>query len=133
MSVARRIPPRTAESLRQSEFTTNPDGASAQTTTIRQQYLSEQAAHGDDGEESFSVISNTVTPSDTLLFDANFNVTGSTGQQSAQKFFSNNSSSGCFSRSIAAAHGLLATITDGAGCEDGDDGHDHDRGHDSSD
>ncbi|HZR27828.1 MAG TPA: peptide-N4-asparagine amidase [Terriglobales bacterium] len=99
-------------------FITNPDGTSAQTTTIRQQYLGEQAAHGDEGEETFSVISNTVTPSDTLLFDASFNVIGNQGQQSAQKFFSNNSSSGCFSRSITAAKGVLTAITDGAGCED---------------
>ncbi len=108
-------------------FITNPDGTSAQTTTIRQQYLSEQAARGEDGEESFSVISNTATPSDTLLFDAHFNITGSQGQQSAQKFFSNNSTGGCFSRSITAAKGLLTAITDGAGCEDRDDDHAHDR------
>ncbi len=106
-------------------FVVNPDGTQAQTTTIRQQFLGEQAARGDDGEESFSVVSNTVTPSDTLLFDANGNFTGSQGQQSKQSFFSNSSNDGCFSRTIAAASGLLTSVTDGIGCEDGD--HDRDR------
>jgi hypothetical protein len=72
--------------------------------------------HRDGGQDSFSIVSNTVTPSDTLLFDANFNITGSKGQQNTQEFFSNDSSSGCFSRKITAATGVLTSITDGALC-----------------
>jgi hypothetical protein len=99
-------------------FNVNADGSGgSQTTTIRQQFLNAATQHG-DGRDSFSVVSNTVTPSDTLLFDANFNITGSTGQQSAQEFFSNDSSNGCFSRKITASAGLLTTITDGALCHD---------------
>jgi hypothetical protein len=101
-------------------FSVNPDGTSQQTTTIRQQFQSVAVRHGDDGEDSFSVVSNTVTPSDTLLFDANFNITGSKGQQSAQDFFSNDSASGCFSRKITASAGLLTSITDGDRCKKGD-------------
>jgi hypothetical protein len=101
-------------------FSVNPDGTGQQTTTIRQQFQSAAVLRGDDGEDSFSVVSNTVTPSDTLLFDANFNITGSTGQQSAQDFFSNDSASGCFSRKITASAGLLTSITDGALCKKGD-------------
>ncbi|MGC2745193.1 MAG: peptide-N4-asparagine amidase [Candidatus Angelobacter sp.] len=97
-------------------FSVNPDGTGQQTTTIRQQFQSAAVQHGDDGRDSFSVVSNTVTPSDTLLFDSNFNITGSTGQQSAQDFFSNDSVSGCFSRQITASAGLLTSITDGALC-----------------
>jgi len=105
-------------------FNVNADGSGgSQTTKIRQQFLSAATQHGDGGD-SFSVVSNTVTPSDTLLFDANFNITGSTSQQSAQEFFSNDSSNGCFSRKITASAGLLTAITDGAGCrkhdKDGD-------------
>jgi hypothetical protein len=70
------------------------------------------------------VVSNTVTPSDTLLFDANFNITGSTGQQSTQKFLSHDSATGCFSRAISAAAGLLTSITDGKSCND-DGNRDH--------
>jgi hypothetical protein len=106
-------------------FNVNADGTGgSQTTTIRQQFLSAATQPGEDGRDSFSVVSNTVTPSDTLLFDANFNITGSTGQQSTQEFFANDSSSGCFSRKITASVGLLTAITDGAGCrrddKDGD-------------
>jgi hypothetical protein len=98
-------------------FSVNPDGSGQQTTTIRQQFQSAAVQHGDGGPASFSVVSNTVTPSDTLLFDSNFNITGSTGQQSTQDFFSNDSVSGCFSRQIAASAGLLTSITDGALCK----------------
>jgi hypothetical protein len=101
-------------------FSVNPDGTGQQTTTIRQQFQSAAVQHGDDGEDSFSVVSNTVTPSDTLLFDANFNITGSRGQQSAQDFFSNDSANGCFSRKITASAGLLTSVTDGDLCKKGD-------------
>jgi hypothetical protein len=101
-------------------FIINPDGTGAQTTTIKQQFLSKRTSRGDDGEDAFSIVSNTVTPSDTLLFDASFNITGSTGQQNTQAFFSDDSVGGCFSRTITAATGLLTSITDGKGCEDDD-------------
>jgi hypothetical protein len=97
-------------------FTINPDGSGAQTTSIKQQFLSASAEKG-DGQNSFSVVSNTVTPSDTLLFDANFNITGSTGQKSAQQFFSRDSENGCFSRTITASAGILTAITNGKGCD----------------
>src|SRR5215472_5854816 len=99
-------------------FIVNPDGSGSQTTTINQQFVNVQAGRGNDGEDTFSVVSNTVTPSDTLLFDANFNITGSTGQQNTQTFFSKDSAGGCFSRTITAAAGLLTGITDGKGCDD---------------
>jgi len=99
-------------------FIVNPDGSGSQTTTIQQQFVNLRAGRGNDGEDTFSVVSNTVTPSDTLLFDANFNITGSTGQQNTQTFFSKDSAGGCFSRTITAAAGLLTGITDGKGCDD---------------
>lgn len=103
-------------------FAVNADGSGgSQTTTIRQQFLSAATQQG-HGPDSFSVVSNTVTPSDTLLFDANFNITGTTGQQSAQDFFSNDSANGCFNRKITASAGLLTSVTDGALCK-GDDKH----------
>ncbi|HZS26049.1 MAG TPA: peptide-N4-asparagine amidase [Candidatus Angelobacter sp.] len=98
-------------------FQVNADGSGgSQTTTVRQQFLSVAAQHG-HGLDSFSVVSNTVTPSDTLLFDANFNITGSSGQQSTQDFFSHDSVNGCFNRKITASAGLLTSVTDGALCK----------------
>jgi hypothetical protein len=99
-------------------FAINPDGTGSQTTTIRQQFLSAATQHG-HGDDSFSIVSNTVTPSDTLLFDANFNITGSTGQQNSQDFFSDSSADGCFNRKITASAGLLTSVTDGALCPKG--------------
>lgn len=99
-------------------FAVNPDGTGSQTTTIRQQFLSAATQHG-HGDDSFSIVSNTVAPSDTLLFDANFNITGSTGQQSSQDFFSESSADGCFNRKITASAGLLTSVTDGALCAKG--------------
>jgi peptide N-acetyl-beta-D-glucosaminyl asparaginase amidase A len=99
-------------------FAINPDGTGSQTTTIRQQFLSAATQHG-HGDDSFSIVSNTVAPSDTLLFDANFNITGSTGQQNSQNFFSDSSADGCFNRKITASAGLLTSVTDGALCPKG--------------
>ena len=99
-------------------FIVNSDGSGgSQTTTIKQQYLSAESGHGGPGADSFRVIANTVTPSDTLLFDANFNITGSTGQQNTQTYFTRDSTGGCFSRTITAAVGVLTSISDGNGCE----------------
>ena len=99
-------------------FIVNADGSGgSQTTTIKQQFLSTEAGHGADGKDTFRIVSNTVTPSDTLLFDANFNVTGSSGQQSTQTFFSHDSTGGCFTRTITAAAGLLTSVSDGKSCD----------------
>jgi hypothetical protein len=98
-------------------FLVNPDGTGSQTTTINQQYMSTESGHGGLGADSFRSISNTVTPSDTLLFDASFHITGNTGQQNAQTYFAHDSTGGCFSRTITAATGVLTGISDGNGCQ----------------
>jgi hypothetical protein len=98
-------------------FVVNPDGSGSQTTTIKQQYLSAESGHGGPGADSFRTVSNTVTPSDTLLFDANGNITGTTGQQSTQTYFTKDETGGCFNRTITAAAGVLTAISDGKGCE----------------
>jgi Peptide N-acetyl-beta-D-glucosaminyl asparaginase amidase A len=99
-------------------FTVNSDGTGgSQTTNINQQYLSNESTHGFQRGDTFRSISNTVTPSDTLLFDANFNVSGNTGQQNAQTYISNDSTTGCFSRTITAAAGVLTSVVDGQACQ----------------
>jgi hypothetical protein len=105
-------------------FTVNPDGSGSQATTIQQAYNSREDIKGGEGAPFFSVVSNSVSPSDTLLFDASFNITGSQGQANTQKFFSADSTGACFSRTIAAAGGVLTAVTDGVGC-DGGKGRDH--------
>jgi hypothetical protein len=85
-------------------------------TTINQYYERDQQARHNGQVTTFSVTRNRVTPTDTLLFDAGGNVTGNTGQASAQDYFTSNSTGYCYSRNITAATGLLTTITDGQGC-----------------
>ncbi|HEY6248582.1 MAG TPA: peptide-N4-asparagine amidase, partial [Candidatus Angelobacter sp.] len=101
-------------------FVVNPDGSGSQTTTIQQAFNKREVSPGDDGH-NFSVVSNSVSPSDTLLFDSSFNITGHQNQGSTQRYFSKDSEGGCFSRTITAASGLLTNITDGVGCKDRDD------------
>lgn len=103
-------------------FIVNPDGSGSQTTTIQQAYNKREVAPGDDGG-SFSVVSNSVSPTDTLLFDSSFNITGHQNQSSTQRYFTKDSAGDCFSRTITAANGLLTTIADGVGCKDKDDRH----------
>jgi Peptide N-acetyl-beta-D-glucosaminyl asparaginase amidase A len=98
-------------------FNVNSDGSGgSQTTNITQQYLSNESSHGYQGGDTVRSISNMVTPSDTLLFDANFNVSGNTGQQNAQTYISHDSTVGCFSRTITADTGVLTSVVDGQGC-----------------
>ena len=62
------------------------------------------------------IVTNHVAPSDTLNFNASGVFTGSTGQISAQQYFSADSQGNCFSRDLTAAGGLLTSVVDGLGC-----------------
>jgi Peptide N-acetyl-beta-D-glucosaminyl asparaginase amidase A len=98
-------------------FNVNSDGSGgSQTTTINQQYLSDESGHGGPGADIFRSISNTVTPTDTELFDANFNLITRINQKSAQTYFSHETTGGCFSRTITADGGVLTSVADGNGC-----------------
>lgn len=100
-------------------FIVNPDGSGSQTTTIQQAYVKKEVAPGEDGR-ILTIVSNSASPTDTLLFDSSFRITGHQDQASTQRYFTTDSNGNCFSRSIAAANGLLTNITDGVGCEDRD-------------
>ena len=91
----------------------NPDGSVNQTTTIAQTYK-QALTRTDNGSTTFSsVVSNTVTPSDTLEFDSSFNLIGNTGQSSTQQYTSSDSTGNCYSRTLTAASGLLSSVTKG--------------------
>jgi Peptide N-acetyl-beta-D-glucosaminyl asparaginase amidase A len=98
-------------------FVINPDGSGFQTTTIQQAYKNKKVITANGGPASFSSVSNSVSPSDTLLFDSSFNITGSQNQANTQQYVSRDSSGACFSRTISAANGVLTSITDGVGCK----------------
>ncbi len=93
----------------------NPDGSVSQTTTLTQAY---ESAEQDtvNGAASFSrVISDVVTPADTLVFHSDGSVTNQ-NQSNAQEYFIQDSTGYCFSRSIAASGGVLTSVTNGVGC-----------------
>lgn len=98
-------------------FVVNPDGSGSQATTIQQAYNNKTVVTNSGGPASFSSVSNSVSPSDTLLFDSSFNITGFQNQANTQKYVSRDSSGACFSRTITAASGVLTGITDGVGCK----------------
>jgi hypothetical protein len=80
------------------------------TTKIRQAYDRTDALSRDDEGEFSSVVSNSGEWTD------DFPTT--TIQSGAQRYFSADSDGHCYSRSLAAAAGVLTSITDRSGCED---------------
>jgi hypothetical protein len=97
-------------------FTVNADGTQAQTTSIDQRFERSDTSLGGGGLVDFRIVSNHVAPTDTLNFDASGVFTGSTGQASAQQFFSADSRGNCFSRDLTAAGGLVTAVVDGHEC-----------------
>jgi hypothetical protein len=94
----------------------NPDGSGTQATTIDQYYERDEETRHNGQATFFSLVQNRVTPTDTLDFDASFNITGNQNQKSAQNYFSSNSTGYCYSRSITANTGVLTSVTNGQGC-----------------
>jgi Peptide N-acetyl-beta-D-glucosaminyl asparaginase amidase A len=96
---------------------TNPDGSFSATTTINQSYQN-ALTRRDNGETSFwSVVSNTVSPSDTLEFNSSGSVTGNTGQANTQTYKTKDSTGYCYSRTLTAAGGVLTGVVKGQGCD----------------
>jgi hypothetical protein len=95
---------------------TNPDGSFNVSTTINQLYQN-ALTRSDNSRTSFwSVVSNTVSPSDTLEFDSSGNVTGNTGQANTQTYNTKDSTGYCYSRTLTAAGGVLTGVVKGQGC-----------------
>jgi hypothetical protein len=112
-SVAQHWPLRVDYSL-----VTNADTTINQATTINQSYQN-AVTRSDNGVTSFwSVVSNTVSPSDTLEFDSSFNVLGNTGQANTQTYNTKDSTGYCYSRTLTAAGGVLTGVVKGQGCSD---------------
>jgi hypothetical protein len=89
------------------------DGSFTQTTSVDQSFESEE-------ERGHSRVSNNVTGTDTLLFDASGAVAGFRDRESTQSYSSRSHDDPCYNRSITAVDGLLTSITDRRGCGHGD-------------
>jgi hypothetical protein len=53
---------------------------------------------------------------DTLMFDPDGNLTGTSGQQATQSYLYKDSFARCYSRTVDAADGAVTSVDDGAGC-----------------
>ena len=95
------------------------DGSAAQTTAI-EQGLNRTVEVGIAGYEPRSAsLAQSMTTTDTLLFDAGGNATGRTAQSSEQSYVYSDPYGACYSRTITTASGALTAVEDGVGCPDG--------------
>jgi hypothetical protein len=97
------------------DFVVNDDGSFAQTTTYDQHSTSQEVRAG-KGLPFRASLDDHAASVDTLLFDASGALTGFADRKSSQDYFSLATGAGCYSRSITAQDGNLATVTDGSGC-----------------
>ncbi|MGC2246961.1 MAG: peptide-N4-asparagine amidase [Terriglobales bacterium] len=94
----------------------NPDGSGTQTTTVNQNYSVQAKGTLNGNVVSFSVLNNSVTPTDALEFNSSFQITGNENQSSAQNYYDYDISGYCYSKSLTAANNILTSISSGQGC-----------------
>jgi hypothetical protein len=94
----------------------NPDGSGTQTTTVNQDYYVQDEATLNGAVVAFSELNNQVTPTDTLVFNSNGEITGNENQSSAQTYYTYDMTGYCYSKSLTVANNILTGITTGQGC-----------------
>jgi hypothetical protein len=100
-------------------FVEYPDGNFAQKTKISQKYESTETEKANGVPIYYSMVTNAVAPTDTLLVNSSFEITGNEDQSSSQDYFSFDTINGCYSRSLTEANNVLTGVTNGAGCTHG--------------
>ena len=94
------------------------DGSFTLATVAHQDYA-KRSEHQLFGITLYSAkVNNTVDSADTLDFDASENVTGHTGQQSAQTFAFQDSLGGCYRSDVGTTSGAVSSYDSGKGCPD---------------
>ncbi len=97
-------------------YVVNPDGSSSQATTV-DQYLSERDNRNPAHMSArFFDLDYHDQAADTLMFDPDGNLTGTSGQQATQSYLYKDSYARCYSRTVDAVAGAVTAVTDGAGC-----------------
>lgn len=100
-------------------FYVSSDGSAAQVTSV-DQGLNRTDGIGIDGYTPRQAsLAQTMSTTDTLLFDASGNATGRTDQRSQQSYSYVDPFGACYDRSITTASGALTAFSDGAACPDG--------------
>lgn len=97
-------------------FLANDDGSGSQTTSIDQEYNSQEALGGNAVDSGLSRVSNTVKTADTLLFNASGAVTGFQDRDSSQTYIARGSGGACYSKSVTSANGVVTGVVSGQGC-----------------
>jgi Peptide N-acetyl-beta-D-glucosaminyl asparaginase amidase A len=97
-------------------FMANPDGTFTQTATIGQKDRIDIAQQVNRFRAYESSLKNEVNATDTLTFDANFNVTASTGSKTTQTYRFQDSFGRCYDRTLTAADHVLTKVSGGQGC-----------------
>ena len=95
------------------------DGSFSAASTLHQGY-DKHSAHRLFGITLYAAsVHNAVDTADTLDFDASGNLTGHSGQQSAQTFTFRDSLGGCYRSDVGTANGVVTSYDSGKGCPDG--------------
>jgi hypothetical protein len=91
-------------------YTVNTNGTSQQLTTLRQGYSVSTVDSPGHGPATWSFVSNTVAPKDTLHFDSSGNFLNFSNNASSQVYQSGDSAGACYGRLVASRS--LVVITD---------------------
>lgn len=83
-------------------YTVNTNGTSQQQTTVRQGYVVSTSTVSPHGPSTWSYVSNTVAPKDTLHFDSSGNFIGFSGNASSQTYVELDSSGGCYGKLVTS-------------------------------
>jgi len=97
-------------------FLANDDGSGAQTTSIDQEFNSQEALGGNAVDSGLNRVANVVKTADTLLFNASGAVTGYQDRDSSQSYIGRGSGGACYSKQVTSANGVVTGVVDGQGC-----------------
>jgi Peptide N-acetyl-beta-D-glucosaminyl asparaginase amidase A len=95
-------------------FIVNADGTATQVTTSDQRDLEREAR----ADARASSLDNHVHATDTLQFDASFNILGNSGSQTTQSYRAQDFSGSCYSRTLTAQAQKLVAVSDGRDCRE---------------
>jgi hypothetical protein len=99
-------------------FGSTPAGGYAQSTTVDQRHTNDHSNNLAQQPHYADSLMYDDQASDTLTWDASFNLIGHSGQQASQTYLYKNTAGQCYSRSISAAGGAVTAVDDGTGCTD---------------
>lgn len=95
------------------DFTANPDGSFQQASRLRQGFNQNTLQKVNNRQTYYSAFADSVAPTDTLIVDANGNVT-TQGQANTENYLYSDSLGSCWNQTVAAAGGVLTSVRGGS-------------------